>query len=113
MKPSLVVEGSSGRAGRTEGSQRVLPKDASENACKTRGLGQKHTSACKLSVRRARVQYGVESGFRVHESIPENSQLQDSSGAARADVFEKGRETLSESHITHTIALYSRTRSRR
>ena len=80
------MEGSSGRARRMEGSQRVLPKDASESACKTRSLGQKHTSACKLFVCRARVRYGVERSFSVRETAERLSDCE--SLRARADCRE-------------------------
>jgi hypothetical protein len=87
------VEGSSGRARRTERSQRVLRKDASGNACKTRGLGPKHTSACSArSVQR----YGVERMPSECTSDPGTLCCRRFELAARANVFEQGGALLSE-----------------
>ena len=94
-----------------EGSQRVLPKDASENACKTRHFDAKFTPQPQAAVRRARVRYGVESGFRVRQTAERISHCEGLRAAARADVFETRRALLPESHITHADALYSRTPS--
>jgi len=61
----------------------VLPKDASENACKTRHFDAKFTPQPQAAGRCARVRYGVESGFRVRQTAERISDCEGLRATAR------------------------------